>query len=151
MFETVPQLLPVLKTNLEDYDASSRHLVTLSLATIFEMLPLAFGEEPIRQLYPELLKRLDDSSDEVRKSVSQCFIPFFHCGPPQSFAGGILDYTLDQLVIHLDDPDPIIQKEVSGVVKEASKLDCGLVRKKLTGARDGHRSSRVCDELLAII
>ena len=151
LFETVPQLLPTLKTNLEDYDASSRHLVTLSLSTIFEMLPGAFGEEPIRQLYPELLKRLDDSSDEVRISVCTCFIHFFHCTSPVSFAGGILDYTLDQLMIHLDDPDATIQNEVSKVVKEASIIDRDLVIKKLTGARDGHRSSRVCDDLLKSI
>ena len=28
----------------------------------------ALGEEPVRELYPELLKRLDDSNDTVRKS-----------------------------------------------------------------------------------
>jgi hypothetical protein len=44
LHETVPPLLPVLKTDLEDYDASSRQLVALSLDQIFQLLPRAFDE-----------------------------------------------------------------------------------------------------------
>ena len=36
---------------------------------MFDMLPGALGEEPVRLMYPELLKRLDDSSDVVRRAV----------------------------------------------------------------------------------
>jgi len=148
LFETVPTLLPILKTDLEDYDASSRQLVALSLEMIFTRLPGAFDEEPIRQLYPELLKRLDDSNDEVRKLICNTLKSFFTAAHPQVFCNGILDYMMDQLLIHLDDQDPSIQQAVLEVIKVGARVDGALVRKKVEAARGSHRSARYCDEIL---
>ena len=50
LYTTAPQLLPVLKTNLDDYDASTRQLVCLSLHMIFKMLPNALGEDALREV-----------------------------------------------------------------------------------------------------
>jgi hypothetical protein len=61
-----PALLPVLKTDLDDFDASTRELCCLSLGLMFEALPGALSEQPVHELYPSLLKRLDDSADPVR-------------------------------------------------------------------------------------
>lgn len=148
LYETVPPLLPVLKTDLDDYDASSRQLVALSLEAIFLALPRAFDDEPIRQLYPELLKRLDDSSDDVRKSICGTLAAFLNAAAPEVFRGGILDYTLDQLFVHLDDQDPAIQDAVLRVLKAAAPIDPAMVEKKAQAARGSHRSPRYCDELL---
>lgn len=41
------------------------------------MLPGALGEEPVRLIYPELLKRLDDSNDAVRRAVCGTIATFF--------------------------------------------------------------------------
>jgi dynein assembly factor 5 len=151
LVEVVPPLLPVLKTNLEDYDASSRQLVTLSLERIFAYLPGAFDEEPIRQLYPELLKRLDDSSDEVRRAACAAISAFFSAAAPAVFRGGILDYMLDQLFVHLDDQEVSMQEAVLGVLKAAVRLDADAVGKKAQAARGSHRSPRFCDELLEAV
>ena len=61
-----PALLPVLKTDLDDFDASTRELCCLSLDLMFKALPGALSEQPVHELYPSLLKRLDDSADPVR-------------------------------------------------------------------------------------
>ena len=147
LYEVVPPLLPVLKTDLEDYDASSRQLVALSMERIFTMLPRAFDEEPIRQLYPELLKRLDDSSDDVRRAVCGALRAFLGAAAPEVFAAGILDYMLDQLLVHLDDQDPSIQEAVHEVLKAAVAVDPVMVGKKAEAARATHRSPGMCDEL----
>lgn len=41
------------------------------------MMPGALGEEPVRLIYPELLKRLDDSNDVVRMAVCGTIAAFF--------------------------------------------------------------------------
>jgi hypothetical protein len=64
----------------------------------------------LRQLYPALLKRLDDSSDDVRKAVCTTFGTFLRTSPPKNFVGTILDYSVEQLLVHLDDQDPAIQQ-----------------------------------------
>ena len=82
LFYAAPALLPILKTNLGDYDASSRQLCCLILGILFAALPGALGSEPVHQLYPELLKCLDDSSDDVRfvlKAPAGIFLFFFCC------------------------------------------------------------------------
>ncbi|CAM9262655.1 unnamed protein product, partial [Hapterophycus canaliculatus] len=70
------QLLPVLKTNLEDHEATTRKMTCLSLKMMFQMMPGALGEEPVRLMYPELLKRLDDSNDVVRLAVCDTIAAF---------------------------------------------------------------------------
>lgn len=148
LYETVPELLPILKTDMEDYDASSRELVVKSLEQIFAALPMAFGEEPIRQLYPELLKRLDDSHDDVRTSVCRTMEKFLLAGSPEIFRSGILDYMIDQLLIHLDDQDAGIQQAVLRVLKVAMGVDGPMVKKKVEAARPCQRSPKLCDEIL---
>ncbi|CAM9572924.1 unnamed protein product, partial [Choristocarpus tenellus] len=110
-------MLPVLKTNLEDYDPSTRHMTCLSLKMLFSMLPGALGEEPVRQIYPELLKRLDDSNDLVRRSVCTTMEAFFKATPPQNIRGTILEYSCEQLLVHLDDEDEAMQDAVFSLLK----------------------------------
>ena len=45
----------------------------LSLDYMFRALPGALGNQPVAELYPSLLKRLDDSSDDVRYAVCKAF------------------------------------------------------------------------------
>ena len=66
-------------------------------------------EEPVHQLYSEILKRLDDSNDTVRKAACQTFSTFLKAAPKRHFQGPIINYTLDCLFVHLDDPEPDIQ------------------------------------------
>ena len=68
-------------------------------------------------MYPELLKRLDDSSDEIRIAVARTFLAYFDC-----FRGGYdvglyrahLEAIYRGLLLHLDDPDKSIQEAMLG-------------------------------------
>ena len=73
---------------------------------------------------------------------------FLKCAPAAHFSGTTLDYTLDQLFIHLDDPEPAIQKAVSQVIIVAATLDKTLVVKKALLARANHRTPAMCDAIL---
>lgn len=148
LFETAPTVLPILKTNLDDYDASSREIVCKCLAMLFIALPGAFGDQPVQELYPALLKRLDDSADSVRLAVCATLEPFFTAAPAKAFQGTCIDYTLDQLFVHLDDMDPEIQGAVFRVIKAALHVDPQKAVKKANNARPSHRSPRFLDELI---
>lgn len=141
----------MLKTNLGDYDASSRQLVVLSLGILFSALPGALGFEPVHQLYPELLKCLDDSSDDVRFAACGTLKVFLLAAPKEHFKGTLMDYMCDQLLIHLDDPDEVIQKAVLEILIVAGSLEKDIVEKKTQAARRSHRDARWCDLLLSKI
>ncbi|GMH85888.1 hypothetical protein TrVE_jg3977 [Triparma verrucosa] len=148
LFQAAPKLLPVLKTNLGDYDASSRQLCCLSLGIIFASLPGALGMEPVHQLYPDLLKCLDDSSDDVRFAACGTLKVFLKSAPAEHFKGTLMDYLCDQLLIHMDDPDPVIQQSVFDILLVAIEVDKDVVKKKATATRNSHRDVRLCDLLL---
>ncbi|KAF0691040.1 Aste57867_17652 [Aphanomyces stellatus] len=150
LFEAAPQMLPVLKSCLDDSDAKTRQLVCLSLQHLFVALPNALSEEPVSQLYHDILKRLDDSNDVVRKAACATFITFLHAAPRTHFRGTIIDYTMDALFVHLDDSDPDIQAAVFDVLKETFAVDADLLAKKARDHRTRHRSPYYCDKLLAL-
>mmetsp|Transcript_26984 Transcript_26984/g.72526 ORF Transcript_26984/g.72526 Transcript_26984/m.72526 type:complete len:722 (-) Transcript_26984:168-2333(-) len=148
LFAIAPHVLPILKTDLDDYDASTRQLVCISLKLMFEALPGAMSDQPVQELYPSLLKRLDDSSDEVRYAVCQTFKAFFLAAPPAAFRGTVIDYTLDQLLVHLDDQDPAIQGLLFEVIQNCIPIDAPRVAKKAAAVRSAHRSPKYVDELV---
>ena len=117
---------------------------------IFRALPGALGDQPVAELYPSLLKRLDDSSDDVRYAVCKAFRSFFGSAPVTAFRGTCIDYTLDQLFVHLDDMDPAIQAQVFEVIKATVPIDAPRVAKKATGMRAAHRSPKYLDQLIEL-
>ncbi|TYZ59531.1 hypothetical protein PybrP1_003449 [[Pythium] brassicae (nom. inval.)] len=151
LFETAPKMLPVLKSSMDDSDAKTRQLVCLALQYLFVALPGCLGEEPVHQLYAEILKRLDDSNDTVRKAACQTFSTFLRAAPKEHFRGTIIDYSLDCLFVHLDDSDASIQAAVLDVLKAAIEVDKPLVAKKAQENRSRHQSPTLCDEILALI
>ena len=58
------------------------------------------------------VERLDDSVDEIRKISCGMLKSFLLCASPECYRGTMIDYTLDQLFVHLDDPDASIQAAV---------------------------------------
>jgi dynein assembly factor 5 len=148
LYETAPQLLPVLKTNLEDYDSTTRQLSCLSVAMLLEMLPGALGEDPVREMYPELLKRLDDSNDDVRRAGCNALAALFLSASPPAIQGTPLEYSVEQLLIHLDDKDTTIQEGVMKPLRVAASIDRPMVARKAAEARSNLLNPHFCDELL---
>ena len=149
LYVTAPQLLPILKTNLDDYDASTRAArVPLPLHDL-QGAPERARRGRTARAHPALLKRLDDSSDDVRRAVCDTMCAFFLTSQPQNFRGTILEYSVEQLLVHLDDHDAVIQQAVAAVLRVAITLDAATVTKKLREIRTSHRSPVLCDELMA--
>lgn len=147
LFKVAPDIVPLLVSHLDDSDASPRTISCLCLAVIFNRLKGAFGEQAVHEMYPKLLKRLDDSSDSVRAAACGMLESFFQCAPPNCYSTTTLDYSLDQLFIHLDDTSRIIQEAVYRVIIAASALNKELVLKKCDKSRATHRSTAMCDKV----
>lgn len=103
------ELIPLLLSHLDDSDVTPRHLSVLCLGIIFERLRGSFNEEAIYDIYPKLLKRLDDSHDEIRAAICITLQQFLKCANKSCYSSTTIDYIADQLFIHLDDMDMIIQ------------------------------------------
>jgi hypothetical protein len=94
--------------------------------------------------------RLDDSNDQVRVAICGALVMFFQSGAhPKCFSNTTVDYTLDQLFIHLDDPDPKIQQAVlQAIAQVAASLDREAVLKKAEKNRTCHRTPAMCDRVV---
>ena len=60
----------------------------------------------------------------------------------------MIDYTLDQLFIHLDDVHPDMQNTVYGVIITCARIDKPLLLKKAGLNRGSHRTPDMCDKII---
>ena len=99
---------------------------------------------------------LDDSEshsdDVIRVAVCATFKSFMTCAPKDAYRGTMIDYTLDQLFIHLDDSDPNIQKSIFDVITHiAEHVDAALVLKKAKDNIQSHRTPVMCDTVIRAV
>ncbi|KAJ1450972.1 armadillo-type protein [Pelagophyceae sp. CCMP2097] len=153
---TFSNLVPVLRTNLDDYDTSARELSIACLSSLLAALPsqqARLDDAVVTALYPALLKRLDDSADHVRLQACRAFVRFVRACAPGALQGTALEFSTEQFLVHLDDALPDVQDAVFEVLKELLKLDDDAkskVKRKITEVRASHRSPAYCDRLLEI-
>jgi dynein assembly factor 5 len=98
-------------------------------------------------MYPELLKRLDDSNDDVRRTICATIAVYFKAPAPGAFSSTCYGYMLDTLLIHLDDPEEDMQECVLGTLNAAIEVVPALVASKAAKAVDSHRDGDMATEL----
>ncbi|KAG7242901.1 hypothetical protein INR49_018156 [Caranx melampygus] len=145
------KLSPQVLSALEEDSQMGRLLACRSMSTILRLVGSSLHPEALNKIYPELLKRLDDSSEEVRgvalqalglwlSNLSKDYNPEF-CAPH-------LQHLFQQLLLHLDDPDASVQGQVLEVLKKGSVVHPGLLKREVEAVRDKQRSPLYCDQLL---
>jgi hypothetical protein len=148
LHKTVPLMIPVLKSNLNDDDQSTRQLVIASLGRIFESIPNTLGNEAVNTLYPDIIKCMDDSSDHVRRSSCFALKTFLKSAPPSHFRGTAIEYIVENLFIHMDDPDPTYKEQVYEVVQAAYDIDPACVIQNAQSSIMSHKTRKYCDLIL---
>eukprot|EP00624_Nannochloropsis_granulata_P006488 evm.model.NODE_4862_length_23170_cov_39.113380.5 len=152
LLEVFPLLLPVLQTNMDDYDATSRHLVALSMSTLFgayrrsavegqaSLLP---PQAQVLQLLPDLVKRLDDASNEVRQASCLALEGLFDLPGAASILleGPVLTSVVDQLLVHLDDAE--CAEPVWKVLECVAALGVGMRRMVVERGSKGVHGERL--------
>jgi hypothetical protein len=75
----------------------------------------------LKDLYPHLLERLDDSQDIIRVEITKSIRAFFKC--TQLKSSTILKYVVETILIHLDDKNEELKLALFNVLKEAAVQD----------------------------
>uniref|UniRef100_A0A671MPT5 Dynein assembly factor 5, axonemal-like n=1 Tax=Sinocyclocheilus anshuiensis TaxID=1608454 RepID=A0A671MPT5_9TELE len=102
---------------LEEDSKLARLLACRSLHSLLKLTTQRLNTDSLNKIYPELLKRVDDSSEDVRvealKSLSSWFSSLGKNYDTQSCRPH-LEFLFQQLLLYMDDPDTKIQDSVLG-------------------------------------
>nr|CDS26635.1 HEAT repeat containing protein 2 [Hymenolepis microstoma] len=135
-------------------------------------LPNSLGDKVYR-FYPNLLKALDDASDDVRLRAADAFVTWFwvmspnlidsplHVAPLQASQettpnlklnpvySAVVDDLTSTVAVHLDDGESVIRAAAARVMLRIAQIAPDSVRRVLSGARERHRSPQLCEALLS--
>uniref|UniRef100_A0A3P9HKG3 Dynein axonemal assembly factor 5 n=1 Tax=Oryzias latipes TaxID=8090 RepID=A0A3P9HKG3_ORYLA len=145
------KLSPHVLSSLEEDSQMGRLMACRSLSAMLKLIGRSMRQDTLNQIYPELLKRLDDSNAEVRAAalhgVGLWFSSLTKDYSPELCAPH-LQLLFQQLLLHLDDPNPAVQDQVLEILKKASVVHPVLLKREAEAAKDKHRSPVYCEQLL---
>ena len=113
----VEDILTQLQSTLDDDTTDTRLLSCRLLRQLFAVLGHHIDQDRLHNLYPCLLKRLDDVSDDVRVAASHVFSAYmscFHDNYDVVMYRAHIEAIYQGLLVHLDDHQPHIQLSVLG-------------------------------------
>lgn len=169
--------LATLKAVLADDDAATRHMATqvrskMGVCEGGAALSPPAGRTPCppqllrdalravrgcvdpdvcRGLYHETLKRLDDSNDAVRVAGCAALVELAAAPPApaaECWRGTPVEYVVDTLLLHLDDPSPPLQEAVYGALAPWAALAPAYAARVAGAAAGRHRTPELCQRLL---
>ncbi|XP_039767023.1 dynein assembly factor 5, axonemal isoform X1 [Ornithorhynchus anatinus] len=151
VLEVQELLLPQIITTLEE-DSKMTRLLSCRIISIFlKSCGDMIVPDKLLKIYPEVLKRMDDASNEVRTAAASTLISWLKCIQNDDgkfvFQSNI-QFLYQELLVHLDDPDNGIQNAVLEVLKEGSVLFPDILVKEIESVKHKHRSPVFCEELL---
>uniref|UniRef100_A0A7S0DBU7 Uncharacterized protein n=1 Tax=Micromonas pusilla TaxID=38833 RepID=A0A7S0DBU7_MICPS len=138
--QTHSSLLPgVFSAMEEDYYAETRKAACYALDGVLATAGLDLGDEKRRSVYPEILKRMDDSRDDVRILAARCARRFFLNATPVDWDETNCVYFLKPLAVHMDDPNELVRNAVLDAFFAAAEKKPAVVIEALTPAKETHR------------
>ncbi|XP_003416624.2 dynein axonemal assembly factor 5 [Loxodonta africana] len=144
-------LMPQMVTTLEE-DSQMTRLISCRIINLFLQTSGDTREpEKLLKTYPELLKRLNDVSNEVRIAAATTLITWLKCIPNddgKSYYQSNIQYLYKELLVYLDDAEPAVQDAVLEVLKEGSILFPEILVQETEAVLHKHRSPALCQQLL---
>ncbi|XP_042174249.1 dynein axonemal assembly factor 5 [Oncorhynchus tshawytscha] len=145
------RLSPQVLSALEEDSQLSRLLACRSLSTLLKLIGPSLHPDALNNIYPEVLKRLDDSSEEVR-GVALRALGLWLASLGKDYNSQLysqhLEVLFQQLLLHLDDPDSHVQDTVLEVLKTGSGVHPALLKQEVEAVRGKQRTPVYCDQLL---
>ncbi|XP_061892704.1 dynein axonemal assembly factor 5-like [Entelurus aequoreus] len=145
------KLCPQVLSALDEDSQMGRLLACRSLSSMLRLVGSSLHQDVLNNIYPEVLKRLDDSSEDVRREALKA-LSLWLSNLDKNYGAELctshLQFLFQQLLVHLDDPDSSVQDQVLEVLKEGSSILPVLLKKEVEAVRDKHRSPQYCDQLL---
>ncbi|XP_075035743.1 dynein axonemal assembly factor 5 [Mixophyes fleayi] len=151
ILQVLDDLMPQVLLTLEEDSKMSRLMSCRIVRALLAVSEHHLDPDQLNKIYPELLKRVDDSSDEVRITAAKTLSLWFKCVDDQyerTTYKGHLEFLYRGLLVHLDDPDSSIQTTVLDVLTEASVVYPSLLVQEIDAVKHKHRTPAYCDQLL---
>ncbi|XP_047427104.1 dynein axonemal assembly factor 5-like isoform X2 [Mugil cephalus] len=145
------KLSPQVLSALEEDSQMSRLLACRSLSAMLRLIGTSLHHEALNKIYPELVKRLDDSSEDVRAVALQAlglWLSSLTKDYNAELCAPHLQLLFQQLLLHLDDPDSSVREQVLEILKKGSSVHPALLKEEAEAVRDKQRSPLYCDQLL---
>ncbi|CAH8578633.1 unnamed protein product [Schistosoma intercalatum] len=164
-FLNSPTWIQPLTITITNTVSSSNHELVKEHSVLLPYCPLAnsFGDQVYR-FYGNFIKRLNDSKDQIRLLICETINAWIRLLIPMLTSSttttiktsqqlnpvytAVIEDFLNNLIIHLDDPNSRIRASVSRVLLRINQFAPDLVIKVLNKAKLCHRSSQLCDKLL---
>ncbi|XP_017311966.1 dynein axonemal assembly factor 5 isoform X2 [Ictalurus punctatus] len=139
---------------LEEDSQLSRLLACRSISSFITVTEQCLNPDTLNKIYPVLLKRIDDSSQEVRaealKALSVWLSSLDKNHKTHTYCPN-LEFIFQHLLLYLDDPDHQIRLIVLEVLKASCVADPVLLQQKVEELREKQCNSEYCDQLLQYI
>ncbi|XP_006859949.1 PREDICTED: HEAT repeat-containing protein 2 [Chrysochloris asiatica] len=151
ILEVQGALMPQMVTTLEEDSQMTRMLSCRIINLFLQTAGNRSEPEKLVKIYPELLKRLDDVSNEVRIAAAGTLTTWLKCvrnDDSKSSYQSTIQYLYKELLVYLDDPEPAIQDVVLEVLKEGSVLFPEILVQETEAVLHKHRSPAHCEQLL---
>ncbi|XP_036095862.1 dynein assembly factor 5, axonemal [Molossus molossus] len=144
-------LMPQVLTTLEE-DSQTARLVSCRIIRLFLKTPGgAMDPDKFIRIYPELLRRLDDVSREVRLAAASALAAWLESlrdDGRKPCCQSDVQHLYRELLVHLDDPDSAVQDAVLEVLTAGSALFPDLLARETEAVVHQHRSPTRCEQLL---
>lgn len=150
LFDAAPKLFTSLRSNLDDCDDSTRHLACSCMSFLFRSLHGVLNGEVVRQIYPSLIKLLDDNNDNIRLVACTSISSLVVSVGKSNLEGTPIEVIIEEFLVHMDDPNPLIQKAVFAALSQITHHFPNQILKQTKKVRSSHRSNNFCDDLIKI-
>ncbi|XP_006889782.1 PREDICTED: HEAT repeat-containing protein 2 [Elephantulus edwardii] len=144
-------LMPHMVTSLEEDSQMTRLLSCRIIDLFLQTSGDQNNPEQLIKVYPELLKRLDDVSSEVRMAALTTLVTWLRCirdDDSKSYYQSNTQHLYRELLVYLDDPEPAVQNAVLEVLREGSVLFPEILLQETEAVQHKHRSPAHCQQLL---
>ncbi|XP_029432583.1 dynein assembly factor 5, axonemal [Rhinatrema bivittatum] len=151
LLQVQEMLMPQVISTLDEDSKMTRLMACRIINVILQICGNQFDPDKLNKIYPELLKRLDDASAEVRIAAAKTLITWFRCitdDYERTMYKSHVEFLYQGLLVHLDDPDNSIQIAVLETLKAGSAVYPSILVKEVEAVRHKHRSPVYCDQLL---
>ncbi|KAF8068179.1 Dnaaf5 [Scenedesmus sp. PABB004] len=142
-------LLPLLAQCLDDdWYADLRHTACYVTQALLEQVGASLDDEARRALYPELLKRLDDSANKVRVAACASLVAFVRAAGP-GYCATNAGYLAAGVVIHMDDGDALVAEAACQVLEALAATHPRVAAAEVGKVAERFRARHYCDRVLA--